>query len=158
MRNRGNDEGIKLHERRAAVVDVPLTGGKPVSPPFFPSRTFNSTYILQRNYSRREVEMKREKARKAKVAMKEAEKQKAQHLRNTKSASAGNSRSSQSNVTQQPGGEASQTQPAEELHSAGVSNSSTAPNIAATSAGATCWTCFRSAICCASTQNADGHH
>jgi hypothetical protein len=34
MQNRGNDKGIELHERRAAVVDVPLAGGKPVSSPF----------------------------------------------------------------------------------------------------------------------------
>jgi outer membrane biosynthesis protein TonB len=90
--------------------------------------------------------------------MKEAEKQKTQHSRNMKSASAGNSRPSKTNVTQQPGGEAPQTQPTKESHSAGVSNSSTAPIIAATSADATCWTRFRSAVCCASTQNADGHH
>jgi hypothetical protein len=102
--------------------------------------------------------MEREKSRKEKAAMKEAEKQKTPHSRNMKSASAGNSRPSQSNVTQQPGGEAPQTQPTEELHSAGVSNLSTAPIIASTSAGATCWTRFRSAVCCTSTQNADGHH
>jgi hypothetical protein len=99
--------------------------------------------------------MEREKAKKAKAAMKEAEKQ---HSGNVKSASAGNSRPSQSNLTQQPGREARQTQPAEELHSAGVSNSSTAPIIASTSAGATCWTRFQSAVCCTSTQNEDGHH
>jgi outer membrane biosynthesis protein TonB len=102
--------------------------------------------------------MKREKARKAKAAMKDAKKQKTQHSRNMKSASAGNSRPSQSNVTQQSGGEAPQTQPTEELHSAGVSNSSTAAIIASTSAGATCWTRFQSAVCCTSTQNTDGHH
>jgi hypothetical protein len=102
--------------------------------------------------------MEREKAKKAKAAMKEAEKQKTQHSGNMKSASAGNSRPSQSNITQQPGREAPQTQSAEELHSAGVSNSSTAPIIVSTSTGATCWTRFQSAVCCTSTQNADGHH
>jgi outer membrane biosynthesis protein TonB len=105
--------------------------------------------------------MKREKeekkARDAKVAMKAAKKQRTQDSRNAKSASAGNSRPSQSNVTQQPG-RAAQTQSTEELHSADVFNSSTAPIIAATSAGATCWTRFRSAVCCMSTQNVDGHH
>ncbi|KAJ8584140.1 hypothetical protein M405DRAFT_866470 [Rhizopogon salebrosus TDB-379] len=102
-------------------------------------------------------EKEKEKARKAKVAMKEGKKQKIQDSRNTKNASAGNSRPSQSNVTQQPGG-AAQTQPTEESHFADLSNSSTAPIIAATSAGATRWTRFRSAVCCTSAQNVDGRH
>jgi hypothetical protein len=102
--------------------------------------------------------MEREKAKKEKAAMKEVEKQKTQHSGNMKSALAGNSRPSQSTVTQQPGGEAPHTQPTEESHSPGVSNSSTAAIIASTSAGATCWTRFQSAVCCRSTQNADGHH
>ena len=156
MRNGGNDEGIELPERRATAVDVPLAQGNPVSPPLFPSRTFDS-YTLQRNFSRREVVKNREKARKAKAAAKEVGKQKTQHSGNMKSPSAGNSQPSQSNVAQQPGGEAPQPQPSEESP-AGVSNSSTAAIIASSSASATCWTRFRSAVCCTSTQNADGHH
>ena len=34
MRNRGNNEGIELPERRAAAVDVPLAQGNPVSRAF----------------------------------------------------------------------------------------------------------------------------
>jgi hypothetical protein len=97
-------------------------------------------------------EKKRKKVGQAKVAPKE------QDSRSMKSASAGNSRPPQSNVTQQPGREAPHIQSTEELHSAGVSNSVTASIIAATFAGATYWTGFRSAVCCTSTKNADGHH
>ena len=34
MRNRENNEGFELPERRATAVDVPLAQGNPVSPPF----------------------------------------------------------------------------------------------------------------------------
>ena len=124
---------------------------------------FDSTCIMQRIYSRNEVQMKqekeREKARKAKIA-KTTEKQKAKDANNakiTKSASAGTSLSPQNNVTQQPGG-ATPTQPTPELLSAGVSASFTTPAIAPTSVGTACCTHFWSATCCASAQNADGHH
>jgi len=101
----------------------------------------------------------REEARKAKIA-KATEKQKARDASNakiTKSASAGTSLSPQNNVTQQPGG-ATPTQPTPELLSAGVSTSSTPPAIAPTAVGTAFCTRFWSATCCASAQNADGHH
>jgi hypothetical protein len=44
-RNRQNDEGIELAERRTEAVDVPLGQARPVSP-FFPIWTFDSTYIM----------------------------------------------------------------------------------------------------------------
>jgi hypothetical protein len=96
---------------------------------------------------------------KAKIA-KEIEKQKARdanNANNTKSASAGTSRSPENNVTQQPGG-ATLTQPTPELLSAGVTTSFTTPTTAPTSVGTACCTRFWSAACCASAQNADGHH
>ncbi|KAJ8582595.1 WD40 repeat-like protein [Rhizopogon salebrosus TDB-379] len=143
-RNRRNDEGIELQERRLVVVDVAPTRGKP------------------RIYSRNEVEMKqekeREKAKKAKIA-KATGKAKARDANNakiTKSASEGSSRTPQNNVAQQPGG-ATLTQPTPELLSAGISTSFTTPAIAPTFVGTACCTGFWSAACCASPQNADGH-
>jgi CCR4-NOT transcriptional regulation complex NOT5 subunit len=122
-----------------------------------------STYVIQRNSSAGEVrkkrEQEREKARKAKAA-RAIEKQKARdinHANDTKSASAGTSRSPQNNVTQQPG-RATLTQPTPELLSAGVSTSFATPAIAPASVGIACCTRFWSAACCASAQNADGHH
>jgi hypothetical protein len=55
--HRRNNEGIEL----PAVVDVPLGQGDHVSPHFFPSRTSDSTYVIQRNYSTRDVRVKKEK-------------------------------------------------------------------------------------------------
>jgi hypothetical protein len=146
------NEGIELRERRREIVDVPLGQGRPVSP-FFPIRMFDSTYIMQRIYSRREVEMDKENARNAR----KAEKQKAREMKNTKNASAGSSRPSQSSVAQQPGEEV-QTVPTPEPHSIGVPTSSTTYVIVANSAGTAHWIRFWSAACCMSTQNADGDH
>jgi hypothetical protein len=120
---------------------------------------FNSTYtyIMQRNYSRREVEIEQEKHEKKRAAMKEKKKQMASDAKNAKDVSAGSSLPSRSNVTQQPAEEA-QTPPIPEPHSIGVPISSTTSVVAANSGGTTHWTRFWSAACCTSTQNADGHH
>ncbi|KAJ8586339.1 hypothetical protein M405DRAFT_823556 [Rhizopogon salebrosus TDB-379] len=82
------DEGIELQERHTEVVDIPFARRR------------------QRNYSRGEVERKREEASKAKTAKatENREARDASNAKNSKSASAGSSRSSQNNVTQQPGG------------------------------------------------------
>ncbi|OAX39541.1 hypothetical protein K503DRAFT_769439 [Rhizopogon vinicolor AM-OR11-026] len=116
-----NDEGIELQEPQPTVVDVPLAQGN------------------FRNYSARELRMKKEKEK-----------------NNAKNVSAGSSRPPQSSVTQKSGGEA-QAQPSEELHTA-VSTSSITPAVAATSATTTRWTRFWTTACCISTQNTDGHH
>ncbi|KAJ8588714.1 hypothetical protein M405DRAFT_862724 [Rhizopogon salebrosus TDB-379] len=134
-----NIDGVEVHEHRTAVVDVPLAQSRP------------------RNYTRRQLQRKKEKekeeARNAKIA-KEAENQKARDAKiakNMKNASAGSSQPPPNNVIQQPG--EAQPQPTPEPHSVGVSTSSTAP---ATSPVTSCWTRFRSAGCCTSTQNIDG--
>jgi hypothetical protein len=101
--------------------------------------------------------MKQEKQEEMRAAMKEKKKQMARNAKNAKNISAGNSRPSQSNVTQQPGEEA-QTSPTPEPYSIGVPTSSTTPVVAANSEGTAHWTRFWSAACCTSTQNADGHH
>jgi phage gp29-like protein len=120
---------------------------------------FDSTYNIQRNYTRRKLQIKKakeeEEARNAKSA-KEAENQKAREAKiakNMMNTSSGSSRPPPNNVTQQPG--EAQIQPTLEPHSGGVSTLSTAP---ATSAVTSRWTRFRSGCCCASAQNADGHH
>jgi hypothetical protein len=120
---------------------------------------FDSTYNIQRNFTRRKLQMKKakeeEEARNAKIA-KEAENRKARDAKiakNTTNTSAGSSRPTPNNVTQQP--EEAQTQPTPEPHSGGVSTLSTAPT---TSPVTSRWTRFRSGCCCASAQNADGHH
>jgi ATPase subunit of ABC transporter with duplicated ATPase domains len=120
---------------------------------------FNSTYtyIMQRNYSRREVEIKQEKQEEMRAAMKEKKKQMARDAKNTKNVSADSSRPSQSNVTQQPSEEA-QAPPTPEPRPIGVPTSSTTSVVAVNSGGTEHWTRFWSAACCTSTQNADGHH
>jgi hypothetical protein len=123
---------------------------------------FNSTYtyIMQRIYSRREVEMKQEKEEEKKAAMKEKKKQKARDAKdakNTKNVSAGSSPPSQRIVTQQSGEEA-QIPPIPEPHSIGVPTSPITSVIAANSTGIAHRTRFWSAVCCTSTQNADGEH
>src|SRR5882757_9501322 len=75
------DEGVELQEHHPTVVDVPLAEGRPVSPPLFPSRIFDSSNTIQRNYTARELFMKRKKE-------KEKEKEKAMAA---KKASSGNS-------------------------------------------------------------------
>jgi hypothetical protein len=109
---------------------------------------------MQRNYSRREVEMKQKKEEEKRVAVKEKKKRKARDAKNAKNSSAGNSRPSQSNVTQQPGEEA-QIPSTPEPYPIGVSTSSTTSVIVVNSAGTAHWTRFWSAVCCISTQNAD---
>jgi hypothetical protein len=123
---------------------------------------FNSTYtyIMQRIYSRREVEMKQEKEEEKRAAIKEKRKQKARDAKdakNTKNVSAGSSPPSQRNITQQPGEEA-QIPPMPEPHSIAVPTSPTTSVFPANSAGIAHWTRFWSAMCCTSTQNADGEH
>jgi hypothetical protein len=120
---------------------------------------FNSTYtyIMQRIYSRREVEIKQEKQEEMRAAMKEKKKQMARDAKNAKNVSADSSRPSQSDVTQQPG-EAAQAPPAPEPHSIGVPTPSTTSVVATNSGGTARWTRFWSAACCTSTQNADGDH
>jgi phage protein D len=147
MRNCQIDEGIKLQERRTEVVDAPLGQARPVSP-FFPIRTFESTYVMQRYYTARRVQMEKEKARNAR----EAEKQRAKEAKN---ASASSSRPSQRSVNLQPGEEA-QTQPTLGSHSSGLSTLST-PATAAASAVTTRWVRFWLAACCISAQNANDH-
>ncbi|OAX34052.1 hypothetical protein K503DRAFT_803903 [Rhizopogon vinicolor AM-OR11-026] len=133
------DEGIELQDRRSAAVDVPLAKGKP------------------RNYSAREVRMKRKR---------EKEKEKAMAAKNASSRSS----RPQSNVTQQSGGTA-QGQPSSELHAA-VATSSTTPAVVSTSAlspsttslpdamipRAGRWTRFWLFFRCASAQYTNGHH
>jgi hypothetical protein len=118
---------------------------------------FNSTYtyIMQRIYSRNEVEMKQRKQEEKRAATKEKKKQKARDARDTKNAFAGSSRPSQSNVTQQFV-EEPQTPPIPEPHSIGAPTSPATSVIAANSAGTAYWTRFRSSVCCA--QNAEGDH
>ena len=60
MRNRGNDEGIELHERRAAVVDVPLAQGNPVSPPFSISDIRLYIYLAEELLTKRSSDEARE--------------------------------------------------------------------------------------------------
>jgi hypothetical protein len=122
---------------------------------------FNSTYtyIMQRIYSRREVEMKQEKEEEKKAAIKEKKKQKARDAKdakNTKNVSA-SSPPSQRIITQQPGEEA-QTPPIPEPYSIGAPTSLTTSVIGANSARIAHRTRFWSAVCCTSTQNADGDH
>jgi hypothetical protein len=115
---------------------------------------------MQRNYSRREVEMKQEKEEKKRAAVKEKKKWKARDAKNAKNAknsSAGSSRPSQSNVTQLPGEEA-QIPSTPEPYPIGVPTSSTTSVIVVNSAGTAYWTRFWSAVCCIPTQNADGDH
>jgi hypothetical protein len=120
---------------------------------------FNSTYtyIMQRIYSRREVEIKQEKQEEMRAAMKGKKKQMARDVKNAKNVSADSSQPSQSNITQQPG-EAAQTSPTPEPYSIGVPTSSTTSVVAVNSGGTAHWTRFWSAACCMSTRNADGHH
>jgi hypothetical protein len=98
--------------------------------------------------------MNKENARNAR----EAEKQKAReakNAKNTKNVPASSSRPSQRNVTQQPGEEA-QTPPAIQRYFIGVPTPSTTSVIAGDFTGTTHWTRFWSAVCCSSTQHADG--
>jgi hypothetical protein len=121
-------------------------------------RTFDSTYIIQRNSSA--IEVQRKQVRRREEARKAREKQKsrdASNAKNMKGASVVTSRSCQNNVIQLPGG-ATQTQPTPGLIPDGISASFTIPAIPSTSVGTTCCTRVWSAICCASAQNADGHH
>jgi hypothetical protein len=122
---------------------------------------FNSTYtyIMQKTYSRIEVEMKQKKEEEKRAAMKEKKKQQARDAKdakNTKNASGSSSRPSQNHAAQQPGGEA-RTPPTPEPHSIGIPTSSTTPVIPTHSAGTAHWTRFLSA-CCSSAQNAEGDH
>jgi hypothetical protein len=114
---------------------------------------------MQRNYTRRELEMKKvkEEARIAKIARK-AESRKAKDAKitqNTTNASQGSSQPPLNNITQQSG--QAQTQPTTEPHSVGISTLSTALAMSAVASRWT-WTRFRSACCCMSIQNADGDH
>jgi hypothetical protein len=125
---------------------------------------FNSTYtyIMQKTYSRIEVEMKKKKQEEKRAAMKETKKRQARDAKdakdakNTKNVSASSSRPSQNNAAQQPSGEA-WTPPTPEPHSIGVPISSTPPVIPTHSAGTAHWTRFLSA-CCSPAQNAEGDH
>jgi hypothetical protein len=98
--------------------------------------------------------MKQEKQEEMRAAMKEKKKQMA---RDAKNVSAGSSRPSQSNVTQQPV-EAAQIPPTPQSHSIDVPTSSTTSAVAVNSGGTAHWTRFWSAACCMSTQNANGDH
>jgi hypothetical protein len=109
---------------------------------------------MQRNYTRKELEMKKgkEEARIAKIARKAKD---AKITQNTTNASQGSSRPPLNNITQKSG--QAQTQPTTEPHSVGISTLSTALAMSAVASRWT-WTRFRSACCCLSVQNADGDH
>lgn len=87
--------------------------------PHFLFWTFDSSHIIQRYYSKRELLIKKAKEKEeAREAKKKAE--------DAKAASEGSSRPHQSSVVQQPGGVA-QARPPSKLHAAGVPSSSTTP-------------------------------